>query len=99
MCTQIQILTPYAIKRDKKLINYVKKLNVKFCFKHDDNIICTKTIVNQQNKIYQKFTPFYRFLLIKIQKKLINHKIKNTKFRKVNNKYIVKNIDKFYKKK
>jgi len=90
--------TPYAIKRDKKINKLCKKLNVKFCLYHDITLYVPKTIVNQQNKIYQKFTPFYRLLLSKSPKKINKQKIKNIKFRKVNNKYIVKNIYKFYKK-
>lgn len=90
--------TPYAIKRDQLINKLCAKLNIKFCLYHDITLYVPKTIVNQQKNIYQKFTPFYKLLLSKNPKKINKQKIKNTKFRKVNNKYIVKNIDKFYKK-
>ena len=52
--------TPYAIKRDKKIINWCNSQKIEIIREEDYTLHKIGTIVKDDGKPYQKFTPFYK---------------------------------------
>ena len=91
--------TPYAIKRDSDIHKFCESKDIKFFSLHDLLIFEPGTVLNGENKYYQKFTPFYNLCLTKTVHKprKINKELKN-QMKKITNKYSVNNddINKYY---
>jgi deoxyribodipyrimidine photo-lyase len=51
--------TPYAIKRDKNIIDWCNSQKIKVIHEEDYTLHKIGTIVKDDKKPYQKFTPFY----------------------------------------
>ena len=57
--------SPYAIQREKSIIELCNKINVPVQFGNDYYLQPPGTILNEQKQPYQKFTPFYNASLKK----------------------------------
>lgn len=69
--------TPYAINRDKSIIDLCNKLNINCVFDHDYYLNIPGSILNESGTPYQKFTPYYnKSLTRKIQPPSLFKKIK-----------------------
>lgn len=69
--------TPYAIQRDKSIIELCNKLNIKCVFEHDYYLHIPGSILNETGGPYQKFTPYYnKALTRKIQHPSIFKKLR-----------------------
>lgn len=79
--------TPYAINRDKRIINMCNEMNVDVLNKHDYYLNEIGSIVNKNGNTYQKFTPFYNESL----KKKVSEPLKPLKINFSN----TNNIEKF----
>lgn len=88
----------YGINRDKDILKLCQKENIMFDMSHDICLQVPGTIVTSSDKIYQKFTPFYRTCLKLPVNKPITKKIKNTKKCKTKYEVNYKKIDTFYEK-
>lgn len=51
--------SPYAIKRDKNIVDLCKKMNVDVLSVHDYYLNPPGTLFNKSGEPYQKFTPYY----------------------------------------
>lgn len=52
--------TPFAIKRDKRIINWSKKKNIEVIIEEDYTLLRMGTILNKDKEPYKVFTPFYK---------------------------------------
>jgi len=57
--------SPYAIKRDKGIIDLCKKMQTYIMYDHDYYLHTPGTILTGSNTPYQKFTPYYQAALKK----------------------------------
>jgi deoxyribodipyrimidine photo-lyase len=57
--------TPFAIKRDEKIIEWCKQNNINVLTEEDYTLFKMGSIVNATGKPYQVFTPFYKATLKK----------------------------------
>jgi len=93
--------SPYAIKRDSKIIKFCKKHNIKV-YREEDMLlhdISTKNGLNKEEEPYKVFTPF-RNNLMKYQVRKVN-KFKKFLFHKdskLKNKFYFDKLDTLYKK-
>lgn len=79
--------TPYAIKREKRMETLAKRLNVEFIYYHDILLFEPSTIRNQSGSFYQKYTPFYNYVIK--QKVLEPTKNKSFNIKKIDSKYMI----------
>lgn len=70
--------TPFAVKRDAKLKKELEKLGIEFKTFHDITLFEPGTIKSKSDKVYQKFTPFYKTIL-PMKVKGLNEDIKDVK--------------------
>lgn len=90
--------TPYAIKRDKDIIQWCKNKGISCISEEDYTLFPMKGITNGQGDVYEIFTPFYNKCLKKIKEIREPEKTHTLKkvFRNKQLTFIIKNIDKFY---
>lgn len=90
--------TPFAKERDKEILEWSNKMNISVITANDYNLL------NNQEKVYEIFTPFYKKLLANIKdisepeyyKKDIINLLYDDYDNKLLKNLLVKDIDKFY---
>ena len=69
--------TPYSVKREKLVEKICKHHNIKHNYYHDITLFEPNTIKTISNTIYQKFTPFYRYIINEKVREPISKSLKN----------------------
>jgi deoxyribodipyrimidine photo-lyase len=79
--------TPYAIKRDEKIIEWCKQNDINVLTEEDYTLFKMGSIVNATGKPYQVFTPFYKASLKQKVNKPITSSLAKVHFINLNNKF------------
>jgi deoxyribodipyrimidine photo-lyase len=91
--------TPYSLKRDEEIKKVCQKNNVSFLSYEDILLYPIKSITNQQNKVYTKFTPYFQVAKKQKVSPMMYYRLDN--FLHARNKFpheFKRNIHQFYKK-
>lgn len=89
--------TPFARSRDEELIQWCKEKDIECITSEDYTLFPIKTIVTEEKKSYEVFTPFYNKCLINILSvEPPANSIKHNIYRDKQASGLIKNIHKFY---